>query len=854
MGGIDDETRAPELTRLVDALAPRGANALLIGEAGVGKMTLAAQAPARLSARLGGELSVIQLRADPALRPTPLGAFAAHLPELFAEPPAGVRAQRDALLAAFAGQPAGEPLLIVRGLHDLDGDSLALLDALAEDLRLRLLVTSRSSQAVPAGLERLRRDRSASRIVLGPLDPERTAALAARLLGAERVEEETGWRLHDTTRGNPLYLGELIDALDRNGELARRHGTVAWIGEGHAGADALTELVRGELARLSLPERRALELVAVTGPIGAGVAEELSDPGAIAAVQVQGLLRATPDDAAGTLLTVAHPVVAAATRALCPALSQIALNRSVLHALRPRLDGAGPEQLARAVTVALRAEQQPPIAWVRSALEHAVSVSDYPGTARVATAMLAHPDAGLDDLVRAHATRALSARLGGGRAAEYSDGVAAAELLRSPALTPEQVVALSLAVADSKLYVLDDPAAALSVIDAARARIAEAPDAAEALLDLEIGRALRLGYAGWFAEAATAITALRERRLPAERLLPLAAIECLLHSQRGRIRSARGLALRTLPVASRSTRSFPGVSDELAAAWFSAELFNGRLAVAATMHSGISRALRNNPQHPSHGTGIIGIGDGTRALCEGRWRDAAASLSSSVDRLARSDGNGFTAVAVSSLALALAASGDRVGAQQAIGEAEAGFLRASRSVEGLIRLNTLHARLWLGAEGSAGHATALAAWAAERGLDLVELRALHALALVSPAAVPRLTARTAELAAGMDTSLGRTLHRHCVELVAGGDSADSPTARQLARLGLWVPFEMAAALTTREREVASLAALGYSSKRIAAMLHLSKRTVETHLGRSFLKLHVTDREDLAAALSLRGSR
>jgi DNA-binding NarL/FixJ family response regulator len=57
------------------------------------------------------------------------------------------------------------------------------------------------------------------------------------------------------------------------------------------------------------------------------------------------------------------------------------------------------------------------------------------------------------------------------------------------------------------------------------------------------------------------------------------------------------------------------------------------------------------------------------------------------------------------------------------------------------------------------------------------------------------------------------------------------------------------ALTRRELEVARLAALGHSSKMIAERLHVSIRTVETHLYRSYAKLGITDRTELGAALA-----
>jgi DNA-binding CsgD family transcriptional regulator len=51
-------------------------------------------------------------------------------------------------------------------------------------------------------------------------------------------------------------------------------------------------------------------------------------------------------------------------------------------------------------------------------------------------------------------------------------------------------------------------------------------------------------------------------------------------------------------------------------------------------------------------------------------------------------------------------------------------------------------------------------------------------------------------------------------------------------------------LTRRERQVAELAAGGYTAAQIAARLHIGVRTVETHLTHSYAKLGVTSKQQL----------
>jgi DNA-binding CsgD family transcriptional regulator len=57
------------------------------------------------------------------------------------------------------------------------------------------------------------------------------------------------------------------------------------------------------------------------------------------------------------------------------------------------------------------------------------------------------------------------------------------------------------------------------------------------------------------------------------------------------------------------------------------------------------------------------------------------------------------------------------------------------------------------------------------------------------------------------------------------------------------------ALTDREREVAGLIAAGHTNRSIAAQLHLSPKTVETHVAHIFAKLGVRSRAAAAAAVS-----
>jgi DNA-binding NarL/FixJ family response regulator len=90
-----------------------------------------------------------------------------------------------------------------------------------------------------------------------------------------------------------------------------------------------------------------------------------------------------------------------------------------------------------------------------------------------------------------------------------------------------------------------------------------------------------------------------------------------------------------------------------------------------------------------------------------------------------------------------------------------------------------------------------------------------------------------------DQRLAARLAQRATELA---DACQTPATPMLTSPGGPVP------LTNREREVATLAAAGLTSRAIAERLFLSARTVDNHLARIYAKLGVSNRAELPAAL------
>jgi len=176
---------------------------------------------------------------------------------------------------------------------------------------------------------------------------------------------------------------------------------------------------------------------------------------------------------------------------------------------------------------------------------------------------------------------------------------------------------------------------------------------------------------------------------------------------------------------------------------------------------------------------------------------------------------------------------------------------------------------------------------------VAEAHLLDDLARLGEAAAVR--DRLAELAAGTDGALVPALAAHAAALAAGDGETLDAAATRLAGIGAMLlaaetasaaasaylddghsrpagaasrrAAEYAAAagiavpgldepaeldrLTSREREIAGLAATGASSKDIAGRLFISQRTVDNHLQRIYTKLGVNGRDQLKALLASR---
>jgi DNA-binding CsgD family transcriptional regulator len=758
---------------------------------------------------------------------------------------------------------------VVVGVDDaplLDDLSIFVVHQIVQRGGAKVVLTVRDGEPVPAAIQEVWKEGQFDRLELQPLSRDDTTTLLSATLGGS-VDPGAAARLWELTRGNVLYLRNIVEQEITDGRLVRKHGFWRCLGDPVV-PPGLVELIESRIGALPTSVSDVVDALAVGEPIELASLTRITDPAAVEEADMRGLITLETVDA-GMQVRVAHPLYGEVRRRRAAPTRLRRLRGLVATELAKSGDRDDLRVVVRRATLSLDSDLQPDPDLLIRAARGAVWLPDLPLADRLADAAIRAGGAAEANFLRAHALSWL------GRAQE-----ADAVLAGTRELTDVDRARRAFLRATNRLFALADPAGAKRLIeDASRTTPVPACACIDAFLTVY-----------WAAMGKPDAARQSSKTLALEELPDLVAARTtawaitLACGDAGRVTEAVAAAEAGYAV---PMRSFVVIFD----AHVGALLLAGRIAEAGQVAERFCQQLADRPGMATHAAALV-LGRAARGA--GRLPTACALLGPVADAVSAGDmANGWWYRCQIPLTIALAMRGLTGEAAAALAALEDRRHPSWRCLDYEYAI----ARAWVAAaQGALSEAVATLLSAAKtaraNGQFAAEVMCLQTATqfgdhsggsrLGELAAIvegPRAGAAArfgAALAAGDGAALTAVSEdfERMGDLVAAGDAAAhaamayrghgsrgsglgcSARAEALAqRCGARTPaLGQASArlpLTDREREIVMLIGAGLSNRDVAARLTISVRTVESHLHNAMAKTGTTSREDLAALLPRR---
>lgn len=309
---------------LADCRNPAGGVAIA-GRPGVGKSRLAREAVAAAST-LGWEVRWVVGTAT--ARSIPLGSFAQWTDGIEGNPLRLVRQVISAMTTSAV--PEQRVLVAVDDAHLLDDLSAFVLHQLVLRRLATVIATIRSSEAAPDAVTALWKDGHLRRMELQALSRAESDALVTSALDGPASPEccERLWRF---TRGNVLFLRQLLEQELDAGRFVKRRGEWRWSGRVTV-SPSLMDLVELQVGALSDPVREIVDLVAVAEPVERVYLASLVSSEVIEEAESRGLISVSSPST--DLVRVGHPLYAEVRLAQSGPLRLRRLKGRVAKAMR----------------------------------------------------------------------------------------------------------------------------------------------------------------------------------------------------------------------------------------------------------------------------------------------------------------------------------------------------------------------------------------------------------------------------------------------------------------------------------------------------------------------------------------
>ena len=850
-------------------MASDASGIVVYGAAGVGKSRIAREA---LSAAESHGYECRWVGGTSSARAIPLGAFTAWAPSGVTDTVQLLRGVIESLTAASSGATV---VVCVDDVHLLDDLSIFVVHQIVERGAAKVILTIRDGEPIAAAVQEIWTVGEFDRLDLQPLSlDETTTLLSATFEGP--VEPDAAQRLWKLTRGNVLYLRNIVEQEVADGRIVQLHGYWRWLGDPVV-PPGLVELIESRIGALPAPVSDVIDALAVGEPVELAALRRIADPAAVEESDTRGLITLEPV-VGGVEVRVAHPLYGEVRRRRAAPTRLRRLRGLVADELAAADDRDDIQVVVRRATLSLDSDLTPDADLLVRAAQGAVWLADLPLADRLAEAAIRAGGGPEPNFVRAHALSWL------GRG-EEADAVLAE--IDSGALTDEDHARLAFLRASNMLWALGDQSRAKEIIDeGSRTTPPEARSYIDAFLTVY-----------WFAmdrpEAARqASEGLALDDLPAVVGAEIAWVLATIAADAGRTAEAVAVADAGYTAATRSFDA-PHMRFNIADAHISALLLSGRIGDAVEVAERVRQQAADLPGAAQ----LLGSAvAGRAALGAGHLDAACAMLVQGAEGLSASHaiGWGYRYHIPRTTALAVHGSTGEAAAILAVLDK---LPRPFRSLDYECSL----ARAWVVAsQGAVSEAITVVLSAAERAAaagqfaaevvclqtatqfgdrtsaprlreleSIVEgpragLAARFAVALrdgdaAELSSVSEEFERMGDLVAALDAAAHAALAYRSQDLrgsaltcSARGDAlaeqcggASTPALRQAAR-----PLP----LTDREAEIVMMIGEGLSNRAIAERLTVSVRTVESHIYRAMAKTGTTSRDELAALIPRPGAR
>ena len=859
--------RSEEMGAIEAAISASDASGIVVyGAAGVGKSRIAREA---LSAAESQGCECRWAVGTSSARAIPLGAFTAWAPSGVTDTVQLLRGVIESLTAPSSGATV---VVCVDDVHLLDDLSIFVLHQIVQRGAAKVILTIRDGEPIAAAVQEIWTVGQFDRLDLQPLSLDETTTLLSATLDGP-VDPGAAQRLWKLTRGNVLYLRNIVEQEVADGRIVQRHGYWRWLGE-PVMPPGLVELIESRIGALPAPVGDVIDALAVGEPIELAALRRIADPAAVEEADTRALITLEPV-VGGVAVRVAHPLYGEVRRRRAAPTRLRRLRGLIADELGAADDHDDIQVVVRRATLSLGSDLTPDADLLVRAAHGAVWLADLPLADRLAEAAVRAGAGPEPNFVRAHALSWL------GRG-EEADAVLTE--IHTSELSDVDNARFAFLRASNMLWALGDPPRAKEIIDEASGTTSpQARSYIDAFLTVY-----------WFAidqpDAAIQVSKkLALDELPAVVGAEIAWALTAIAADAGRTTEAVAVAEAGYTVATRSFDA-PHMRFNIADAHVSALLLAGRIADALDVAERVRQQAADLPGAAQ----ILGAAvAGQAALGAGRLHSAGALLEQAAVGLSATHASGWGYRYHVPRATALAMRGSTDDAAAALAALDS-LGRTFRSLD----YESSLAQAWVAAgQGAVSEAITVLLAAAQRAAARGQLAAeviclqtatqfgdrtsaLRLGELVSLVEGPRagLAARFAAALSGGDAaelaSVSEEFER-MGDLVAAVDASAqaalayrsrglrgsalgcSTRAAALAEQcgGACTPALRQATepvpLTGREAEIVMLIGEGLSNRAVAQRLTLSVRTVESHIYRAMTKTGVTSREELAALLPRR---